>query len=148
MVQLQDTNRQQHHRDREDFSSEFPFLRTSFSSRALEAHEAVDIEATAASYVSHESPFVPSSLLDDSNNKFVKENKRAIALISFGESAAESPLLERAIMSVRRKGKFDGPIMVITDAAFERYEGVFDENVFVVNSKKRDMKENYFAHRE
>mmetsp|Transcript_10413 Transcript_10413/g.19364 ORF Transcript_10413/g.19364 Transcript_10413/m.19364 type:complete len:533 (-) Transcript_10413:35-1633(-) len=71
---------------------------------------------------------------------------RAIALISFGESAAESPLLERGIMSIRRRGEFDGPIMVITDNDLRRYEGVFDENVFLVNAKSEHMKENYFTY--
>jgi len=49
-------------------------------------------------------------------------------------------------MSIRRRGEFDGPIMVITDNDLRRYEGVFDENVFLVNAKSEHMKENYFTY--
>mmetsp|Transcript_17904 Transcript_17904/g.36146 ORF Transcript_17904/g.36146 Transcript_17904/m.36146 type:complete len:188 (-) Transcript_17904:54-617(-) len=149
IVELQESNHQHSHaHDHRDFSSKFPFLRTSFTSRALEVHE-VDYDATASSYSYYHdnSPFSPRDLHEISKNEFVKENKRAIALISFGELAL-SPLLEQAIMSIRRKGMFYGPIMVITNAALERYEGLFDENVYLVNSKKRDMKEKYFSRRE
>jgi len=65
-------------------------------------------------------------------------------MISFGESAAESPLVERAILSIRRRGEFDGPIVVITDAAPERYEGLFDHNVFVAESREEDMIDDYW----
>jgi len=149
IVELQESNHQHSHaHDHRDFSSKFPFLRTSFTSRALEVHE-VDYDATASSYSYYHdnSPFSPRDLHEISKNEFVKENKRAIALISFGELAL-SPLLEQAIMSIRRKGMFYGPIMVITNAALERYEGLFDENVYLVNSKKRDMKEKYFSRPE
>ena len=76
------------------------------------------------------------------------DHKRAIAMISFGESAAESTLLERAILSVRRRGAFKGYVFVITDAPAERYEGVFDDNVIVVRSKDDDMKFGYFDYGE
>lgn len=82
------------------------------------------------------------------NKKFsldgVENHKRAISMITFGESAAESPLLERAILSIRRRGEFDGPIVVITDAAPERYEGLFDHNVFVAESREEDMMDDYW----
>ncbi len=74
----------------------------------------------------------------------VESHKRAIAMISFGKSAAESPLLERAILSIRGRGEFDGPIVVITDAAPERYQGLFDHNVFVAKSKEEDMMDDYW----
>ena len=65
-------------------------------------------------------------------------------MISFGESAAESTLLERAILSIRRRGAFDGHVVVITDAPEERYEGVFDDNVIVLSSKEDDLKFGHF----
>jgi len=70
--------------------------------------------------------------------------KRAIALISFGEMAAEGTLLERCILSIRRRGEFDGKVVVITDAPKERYDGQFDENVFVLRAKEEDILYNYF----
>ncbi len=72
------------------------------------------------------------------------KSKRAIAMISFGESAAKSTLVERAVLSIRRRGKFDGQVVLITDAPEERYNGVFDENVIVMQSKDEDMMFGYF----
>mmetsp|Transcript_32101 Transcript_32101/g.65280 ORF Transcript_32101/g.65280 Transcript_32101/m.65280 type:complete len:379 (-) Transcript_32101:1055-2191(-) len=72
------------------------------------------------------------------------DSKRAIALISFGEAAAKSTLAERAVLSIRRRGEFDGKVVLITDAPEERYDGVFDENVIVMQSKDEDMKIGYF----
>lgn len=76
---------------------------------------------------------------DDSEN-----SKRAIAMISFGESAAKSTLVERAVLSIRRRGKFNGQVVLITDAPEDRYDGVFDENVIVMQSKDEDMMFGYF----
>ncbi len=88
---------------------------------------------------------------DDSDSKEEKSadilqqnHHRAIALISFGESAANSTLVERAVLSIRRRGAFNGPVMVLTDAPEKRYDGVFDEHVIVVNSKDGDLKFGYF----
>lgn len=74
--------------------------------------------------------------------------KRAVALISFGEMAAEGTLLERCILSIRRRGEFDGKVVVITDAPKERYDGQFDENVFVLRAKEEDILYDYFDSRE
>lgn len=76
------------------------------------------------------------------------ESKRAIALISFGKEAAESTLLERCVLSIRRRGAFDGPVVVLTDAPRERYDGVLDDNVTVLNVKREDMKFDMFRNRE
>jgi len=73
-----------------------------------------------------------------------ENSKRAIAMISFGESAAKSTLVERAVLSIRRRGKFDGQVVLITDAPEERYDGAFDENVIVMQSKDEDMMFGYF----
>ncbi|KAL7462527.1 hypothetical protein ACHAXS_002909 [Conticribra weissflogii] len=84
-----------------------------------------------------------SRFLRSEGNDAVK-SKRAIAMISFGESAAKSTLVERAVLSIRRRGKFDGQVVLITDAPEERYNGVFDENVIVMQSKDEDMMFGYF----
>ena len=67
------------------------------------------------------------------------EQRRAIFLLSFGKAAAENTLLERCILSIRRRGDFHGPVIVLTDAPRERYNGVLDENVVVLQSKDDDM---------
>ncbi len=76
------------------------------------------------------------------------ESKNAIALISFGERAAESTLLERCVLSIRRRGQFDGHVVVITDAPEERYDGVFDDNVLVLKANEDDILYDYFQARE
>lgn len=57
---------------------------------------------------------------------------RAIALLSMGPGAAESTLVERCIISIRKRGKFLGPIMVVTDAPLERYESLTKEDYYVI----------------
>lgn len=98
-------------------------------------------------------PDLPTEVLDSpeqNNFRFLRsegddvDSKRAIALISFGEAAAKSTLAERAVLSIRRRGEFDGKVVLITDAPKERYDGVFDENVIVMESKDEDMKIGYF----
>ena len=51
----------------------------------------------------------------------------AIFLISFGQKAAESTLVERCILSLRRRGQWKGYIVLLTDAAPSRYENVWNE---------------------
>jgi len=73
----------------------------------------------------------------------------AIFLISFGEEAAESTYVERCVLSARRRGAWQGAIVVLTDAPKERYEGFFDENVFIVHPKKEHfLPEGYFDYGE
>lgn len=71
--------------------------------------------------------------------------KRAIFLMSFGASASKSTLVERCVLSMRRRGDFNGPVVILTDAPVERYEDAFDKNVFVINNKEEDMKSGYFS---
>jgi len=70
---------------------------------------------------------------------------RAIALISFGEAASESTLLERCILSIRRRGKFNGQVIVITDAPEDRYDSEFDRNVTVLQAKEDDIRYGYYV---
>ncbi|KAL7462403.1 hypothetical protein ACHAXS_002782 [Conticribra weissflogii] len=81
----------------------------------------------------------------DAVDRFEGE-KRAILLISFGEEAAQSTLVERAVLSIRRRGEFSGPVIVLTDAPLERYTGIFDENVVVMNHVRKHLKLNYFKY--
>ncbi len=83
-----------------------------------------------------------------SSEKAQFEAESAIALISFGKDAANGTLLEQCILSLRRRGEFDGKVMVITDAPRERYEGEFDENVIVLKAKEEDIKYDFFSSRE
>lgn len=96
----------------------------------------------------HKKFFEGVSVDDNLSAKAEFESNNAIALISFGESAAESTLLERCILSIRRRGQFDGYVVVITDAPEERYDGVFDENVIVLKANEDDILYDYFQARE
>lgn len=82
----------------------------------------------------------PQSHLSDAED----QTQRAIMLISFGKSAAEGTLLERCILSIRRRGHFQDAIVVITDAPEDRYKGEFDENVFVVKANEDDILYDHF----
>ncbi len=53
-----------------------------------------------------------------------------------------------AVLSIRRRGEFSGPVIVLTDAPLERYTGVFDENVVVMNHVRKHLKLNYFKYGE
>jgi hypothetical protein len=48
--------------------------------------------------------------------------QRAIFLISMGKDAAESAIVERCIVSIRRRGQWKGPVVLLTDAPSERYQ--------------------------
>ena len=74
------------------------------------------------------------------------EQKQAIFLISFGEAAAAGTLVERSVLSIRRRGAFYGSIVVLTDAPTERYQGVFDESVIILKPNVDDIKLDYFEH--
>jgi hypothetical protein len=63
----------------------------------------------------------------------------AIFLISFGEEAASSTLVERCVLSLRRRGQYNGYIVVLTDAPSERYMHVWDENVIVMHPQKEHL---------
>ena len=67
------------------------------------------------------------------------ENTHAIFLISFGEEAAESTLVERCVLSLRRRGTWGGYIVVLTDAPPERYANEWDERVLVVHPLEEHM---------
>ena len=55
-------------------------------------------------------------------------NTCAIFLISFGKEASESTLVERCILSLRRRGNYNGYIIVLTDATPTRYQNEWTKN--------------------
>jgi len=63
----------------------------------------------------------------------------AIFLISFGREAAESTLVERCILSLRRKGAWGGYIVLLTDAPPERYQNEWDDNVIVMHPLEENL---------
>lgn len=67
-------------------------------------------------------------------------SERAIALLSMGPAAAKSTLLERCIISIRKRGQFLGTIFVLTDAPLQRYETFTsqDPNFIVLQPKLND----------
>lgn len=50
------------------------------------------------------------------------DGTRAIFLIAFGSDAHESTLVERCVLSIRRRGAWDGLVVLLTDAPPGRYE--------------------------
>ena len=48
----------------------------------------------------------------------VTDQERAIFLISMGRQAAESKIVERFVMSTRRRGSWKGYVVLLTDAPF------------------------------
>jgi hypothetical protein len=65
---------------------------------------------------------------------------RAIALLSMGPSAAESTLVERCIISIRQRGQFFDPILLLTDSPIERYDSLAreDANLVVMQPRRSD----------
>ena len=61
------------------------------------------------------------------------DDTHAVFLISFGREAAESTLVERCILSLRRRGAWDGYIVLLTDAPPERYQNEWEDNVIVMH---------------
>jgi hypothetical protein len=49
-------------------------------------------------------------------------NTRAIFLLSMGKDAAQSTIVERCLLSMRRRGKFIGLVILLTDAPTARYQ--------------------------
>jgi hypothetical protein len=56
------------------------------------------------------------------------DHSRAIFLISMGRQAAESKIVERFLMSTRRRGSWNGYIVLLTDAPDERYQYLEDKD--------------------
>jgi len=70
----------------------------------------------------------------------------AVFLISFGEEAADSTLVERCILSLRRRGAWDGYIVLLTDAPPDRYQNEWDDNVIIMHPEEEHLKTANGAH--
>ncbi len=71
------------------------------------------------------------------------EKKSVIVLIAFGEGATSTTYVERTIMSLRRRGEYQGRVLLLTDAPDERYDGLFDENVIIMHPEEEHMKTDF-----
>ena len=69
-------------------------------------------------------------------------SKRAIFLLSMGPDAAKSILVERILISIRKRGLFLGPVIVLTDAPTSRYHSLtsLDPNFFVLQPLAKDWR--------
>ena len=76
---------------------------------------------------------------DDMKATGESDATHAIFLISFGEEAAKSTLVERCILSLRRRGAWDGYVVVLTDASLERYQNEFDDNVIIMQPQDEHL---------
>lgn len=71
------------------------------------------------------------------------EKKSVIFLIAFGEGATSTTYVERTIMSLRRRGEYQGRVLLLTDAPDKRYDGLFDKNVIIMHPKEEHIKTDF-----
>lgn len=91
-------------------------------------------------------PFVddPSQLIWSfpvANETLVNE-KRAIFLLSMGQEASQSTLVERCLLSIRRLGLYLGPVILLTDVHPKRYRSLtgMDPNFVVLQPLEKDWR--------
>jgi hypothetical protein len=67
----------------------------------------------------------------------INDPDRAIFLISMGRQAAESKIVERFLMSTRRRGHWNGHVVLLTDAPADRYQNLEhkDDRFIVMNPR-------------
>jgi hypothetical protein len=70
--------------------------------------------------------------------------QRAIFLLSMGQEAAQSTIVERCLLSIRRRGVYLGPVIVLTDAPASRYRPLtsVDPNLIVLRPLAQDWRWN------
>jgi hypothetical protein len=68
--------------------------------------------------------------------------KRVIFLLSMGQEASESTIVERCLLSIRRPAAFLGPVIVLTDAPLSRYASLtsVDPNLIVSQPRLEDWR--------
>ena len=71
--------------------------------------------------------------------------ERAMFVILMGEKAAKTKTIERFVYSARKTGKYNGWIVVLTDAPAGRFDGMknWTDNVIVMEPKEEDLKTHY-----
>jgi hypothetical protein len=67
---------------------------------------------------------------------------RLIFLISMGEQAKESKMVERFVWSARHRGQWGGYILLLTDAPLDRYAG-FSNRFLVMNPEAQDFNTSF-----
>jgi len=72
------------------------------------------------------------------------DRTRAVFLISMGRQAAESSIVERFVLSMRRRGNWHGYVVLLTDAPYDRYDNLQEEDghVIVMHPKEQDFNWN------
>lgn len=71
---------------------------------------------------------------------FLEDSDHMVFLISMGEDAYRSSIVERSLLSIRKKGKFLGPVLLLTDAPVARYQFLLgrDPNLIVQHPRTED----------
>lgn len=82
---------------------------------------------------------LPGDYANDSENF---DQTRLIFLISMGDQAKKSKLVERFVWSARHRGKWDGWIVLLTDAPIGRYSG-FSHRLIVMNPEQRHFNNSF-----
>lgn len=62
----------------------------------------------------------------------MSKQTRAVALLSMGPAAADSTLVERCLISIRTRGQYDGPVLLVTDAPLSRYDYLTKEDLQLI----------------
>lgn len=90
--------------------------------------------------------FFPPQIIDlagvDSRGSKSFDPTRLIFLISMGEQARNSKLVERFVWSARHRGEWQGWIVLLTDAPTDRYSG-FSHNLIVMNPEKHHFNTSF-----
>jgi hypothetical protein len=78
------------------------------------------------------------------NNVTLVDDQRAIFLLSMGQEAAQSTIVERCLLSIRRVGYYLGPVILLTDVPENRYRSLTysDPNFIVLHPPESDWQWN------
>jgi hypothetical protein len=70
------------------------------------------------------------------------DSRRVIFLISMGQDAANGKIVERCLLSIRRRGNWNGFVVLLTDAPPARYlpSEQQDDHLIVMHPRKQDFK--------
>lgn len=80
--------------------------------------------------------------VQNANANVLFDATRLIFLISMGEQAKESKLVERFVWSARHRGEWNGYILLLTDAPLERYQD-FSKRLLVMNPAPGDLDKRF-----
>jgi len=88
------------------------------------------------------SPQTTKSYIGQTGNDFESYQSRLIFLISMGQEASHSKLVERFLWSARHRGKYEGWILLLTDAPVNRYASL-TRNLIVMNPKSHHFNTSF-----